>query len=83
VVSASRKEADPEEFVLLSLSTELRKANLLEMSDFVVDNRRAALGDLLDGMKKTLPELSNALTTRYFSHSEPSRQLTVLASFAS
>lgn len=83
VVDTSRKVADPEELVLLSLSAELRQADLREISDFVVDNRRAALGELLDRMKKTLPELSNALTTRYFSHSEPSRQLTALASFAS
>ncbi len=83
IVDASQKMADQEEQVLLALVSEVRQADLLAMSDAVIAQRRPALGELLERLKTTLPELSNALTSRYFSHSEPSRPLAALASFAS
>ena len=79
--TTSHQSAQAEEHVLHDLLTELHSTDLRQLADTVVDHRRVGIESWTRRMKGILPEISDVLTSRYFSHSERSRSLAGMATF--
>jgi uncharacterized alpha-E superfamily protein len=70
--SAQRSE---EQKLMLEMTTRLRLADMAELCELDDAHQRPALKELIDQFLGWLPNLSDALSRTYFSHTEPVRQL--------
>jgi uncharacterized alpha-E superfamily protein len=70
----TRAGLEPEQRLATSILTRIRLADVTELAEVRGSGARRRLAALLDGLEADLPELSNVLSHRYFSHSQTVRQ---------
>lgn len=70
-----RAERDQEERLVLEALTMLRVASAHTLAAENEEGAREALATLLDRLETAIPEVSNALSNRYFAHAEGPRPL--------
>lgn len=68
-------QRDPEQRQILRALTTVRVVQLSDLCQTEEDGSRPKLQALLDDLESAVPELSNTISRRYFSHSESVRQL--------
>lgn len=64
---------EPEQRIALDLLSKVQLSDPAAMRQAAEDGHRKKLDDLLEAMNKGLPELSDTLSSRYFSHTDKDR----------